>query len=621
MKILSSIFIGLLILKCLSSQAQSITNQRENFHPSENPENLLFDVNSVITQVPNQENKESKILIDLNNNSRGVIYKTQNGWIKFVETTSTSSFMNSEKSTLIDLKKQFCSFRGIDTLFSDDGIVYSSLVFSSYTYWAQKFTPGVECTLKAALIKSDGGGYADLYIWVDSVGLPGKILAGPISFQSTSWPNWDSVTLPNIATSSDFWIGINTSYPPDLCMDKKCDYPERIVGSEDGINWHLNSPGGDFLFRTLCVFTGERHDITVIRASSNPGPLLSLQDSVKISTIIRNLGTVIEDSCPITYIVNDENQNIVFSDTIIAPPLAPYNLDTINFDECWRPTQIGDYKISTVNLLVNDMVSDNNLKKIKGYVLVYPSVFHYDDGSMEGGIGLSLMGRCAMKFTPPYYPCKVESLKLYLVPFQKAYGLIIDDNGQNGSPGRILALDSICDSTGTFGWRTIEFSQQNIVIVSGSFYAAYQNPPNTDCWFLSDRTEPLTGLDWTFRDGLWHPEEEFCGEFAIRVTVNYPTDISEEKNRSKQSAFKIVPNPAMSNITFVVSFYNKAVLKIYNSMGQIVKHWDIDGDVVNKIVWDGCDTSGKKLSSGVYFAYFVSNSIKLSREFILLQCY
>ncbi len=511
--------------------------------------------------------------------------------------------------------------QNLDTLFNDDGIPHCYFDFGDVYWWAQRFTPGVLCTLKKALIITyDSGGAGDFYLWRDSAGVPGQVIFGPVRLVGGSHPYWEEIEIPNITIATDFWAGLRTSFPPYPCTDRRYDYPRRVAYSRDGVNWSVAEwmPWGDLMIRAVGKLTGARHDVAVWEISPGQSPLHPVGSDVLISTVVQNLGNGREDSCPILYRVYDEGGNPITTDTTFVS-LSPRQIDTAIFTRRWHPITSGEYRICVKNLLPNDVVQENNSRRIKGFVHRYPSLLRYDDGTFEGGFGLGVdsFGRFAMKFTPPYYPTKIESLKLYLADIEdslKAIGLIIDDDGPNGEPGTILCSEEI--TAREDGWYAINLSPYNVIITSGSFYAGYQNPPGWDCYFRGDMTSPLTGLDWCCFDGEWYPEEGRA-EWGIRVWVNFPQGINEEKGRDF-SQFKVLPMAGKTK-KFLIPVSGRTSLTIYNLKGKPCRKWIWEGKETKRVVWDTKDENNRDLPSGVYILFLKSQSGILRNKIVLLR--
>ena len=83
------------------------------------------------------------------------------------------------------------------------------------------------------------------------------------------------------------------------------------------------------------------------------------------------------------------------------------------------------------------------------------------------------------------------------------------------------------------------------------------------------------------------------------------------------------PNPftSMTNIELQVSCRD-AALCIYNANGRIVKSFHIPTsghNCTSKLGWDGCDDSGKKLSSGVYFVTVKAGDYSATEKLLLIR--
>ena len=512
------------------------------------------------------------------------------------------------------------TFEDYDTLYNDDGVPRTC--FGSVNWWAQKFSPGIPCTLKKALIMTNADigiskESGNLYIWGDASGMPGEILAGPIGFQGGSSPNWEEIEIPNLVIAEDFWVGFYTHYPPYPYTDQRYDFRGRIAYSENGNDWNIAEDFfGDLMLRVLCVLTGDRHDVAIWEILTSSGPLLPIESDITVSAVVQNLGNVGEDSCPIVYTVYNMTGNPIIGDTMIVS-LAVRQIANITFPRRWHTTTTGEYRIVAENLLPGDVIPENDSKGIKSFVHIYPSTLYYDDGGFELVclLGVDSVGRFAMKFTPPYYPCRIESLKLYLLENQKALGLIFDDDGPGSEPGRILAKEEFTATAR--GWYTIDFSSHNIMINSGSFYAAYQNPPGETCESVGDVNGPLTGLDWTYFDYFWIPEQG-TSEFGIRVCVNYPVHISEEES-NKRSQFKILTKLVKAPIRFSIYLNGKTVLTVYNLHGQVCRRWVLEGTGMSNLLWNLSDETGARLPPGIYFVILTSKSENIREKIVLLQ--
>ncbi|MDD5529180.1 MAG: kelch repeat-containing protein [bacterium] len=113
---------------------------------------------------------------------------------------------------------------------------------------------------------------------------------------------------------------------------------------------------------------------------------------------------------------------------------------------------------------------------------------------------------------------------------------------------------------------------------------------------------------WSIINGIpckWHP----------------PLQSIDEDKTYKSSEIKIYPNPGTKEINF--AFNNKASnvsIDIYDLSGRTVKRLNVsENKGMNTLVWDGRDTNGKKVSTGMYFYNVRGDRISQKGKFIILQ--
>lgn len=127
-------------------------------------------------------------------------------------------------------------------------------------------------------------------------------------------------------------------------------------------------------------------------------------------------------------------------------------------------------------------------------------------------------------------------------------------------------------------------SNSNIDITESSFYLTNKPAflPQQIDWpilgYPQEYNNGLNGAKIRFRDSL---EKSYC------FTINYPTNIRNEFQEQQPKNF--YPNPFNSAVKFIG--YSKAVLKIYNSIGQLIMSGAIESN--NEI-------NTEKWSPGIY---------------------
>jgi subtilisin family serine protease len=82
------------------------------------------------------------------------------------------------------------------------------------------------------------------------------------------------------------------------------------------------------------------------------------------------------------------------------------------------------------------------------------------------------------------------------------------------------------------------------------------------------------------------------------------------------------PNPfnLSTNISFALPVDSKISLKLYNVTGQLVKSFEDRYEAgVHTIVWDGTNTKGEAVSSGIYFYKLVAGDYSCTKKMVLVK--
>ena len=139
------------------------------------------------------------------------------------------------------------------------------------------------------------------------------------------------------------------------------------------------------------------------------------------------------------------------------------------------------------------------------------------------------------------------------------------------------------------------------------------------------------------QEGFWNPDSLGvlirAGETLVRVDhakllldFDYPTDVEEEEFSSPVRGFSLsqnYPNPfnPKTEISFSVWKRGPVSLAVYDIFGQKV---EVLVDAVlpagsYEIRWDGTDSEGRKLASGVYFCRLTAGGNSSTSKMILLK--
>jgi len=156
-----------------------------------------------------------------------------------------------------------------DTLrYDDDSLSYGLWLPGQDVYWAMRFTPAMDCTVKEAHIAiwvySGVAPTCTLIIWDDNNGEPGnRVFSTTFTASDSSW-NYVSITGPvAYAESIDFWIGYFLKTPGGVdtalaVVDSGVDYDDRNGVGVLGVWYTMNDLGGegDLVIRAFVEYSG-----------------------------------------------------------------------------------------------------------------------------------------------------------------------------------------------------------------------------------------------------------------------------------------------------------------------------------------------------------------------------
>ena len=121
----------------------------------------------------------------------------------------------------------------------------------------------------------------------------------------------------------------------------------------------------------------------------------------------------------------------------------------------------------------------------------------------------------------------------------------------------------------------------------------------------------------------WLVAFENDGTFEYFGPVNAVHDFEDEQPIIRTQLGNIYPNPmntgTLANIEIAVKADELAELKIYNIRGQVVRSYENITEGSQTIIWDGRDTSGRNVSSGVYFFNLTSLTSSTIKKTVLLR--
>jgi len=195
-------------------------------------------------------------------------------------------------------------------------------------------------------------------------------------------------------------------------------------------------------------------------------------------------------------------------------------------------------------------------------------------------------------FTPTTTPGRIIALEYNFYSGGYMQPLYWDIFGGDGDP-----IWSGARSYVTAGWNTFHVSD-TLIYFYGNF--------GVGCEFRDGSVAISTSTGGISNSYYWSGSawSSMSGDFAIRAIVEYaiPTQIAES-NRPENLELLVYPNPFNSscriNLKNIDHSDNRS-LDIYNIEGKLIRSIAIDRR--ESITWDGRDSNGHDMQSGLYFA-------------------
>jgi hypothetical protein len=125
-------------------------------------------------------------------------------------------------------------------------------------------------------------------------------------------------------------------------------------------------------------------------------------------------------------------------------------------------------------------------------------------------------------------------------------------------------------------------------------------------------------------DGNGLSEVIVSGNNQTRI-YEYEVGIAEDiKSKILFEKFRISPNPfrTRTQIKYAIDANEKPLLKIYDRTGRLVKSFNLESNIEHQessVVWDGTDSHGNRLPTGVYFIRIQSAANEQSMPVVLLR--
>jgi hypothetical protein len=161
-----------------------------------------------------------------------------------------------------------------------------------------------------------------------------------------------------------------------------------------------------------------------------------------------------------------------------------------------------------------------------------------------------------------------------------------------------------------------------------SFELSGENPSATS-WFGFDNYEPLVLRKGAIFEFDFNPDElnspGMSRDYVIKAVGRYQPDYSVYTHLmpGQVQLYNNYPNPfnPTTTINYDLSAATHVKLAIYNILGQNVKTLvDCYEDSGHKtVIWDGTDSFGRQVASGMYFYRLEAGDFSDSRKMVLMK--
>ncbi len=484
-----------------------------------------------------------------------------------------------------------------DTIIYDDGVPWWLVYYENVDiYWAVRFTPAMDCTVKQAHCALDtfGGGtgaLCTLIVWDDNAGEPGARVFETTFRVVPIWNIIDITTPVTYPESTDFWIGYFLEAPPDPGPDTTLSYEDN--GLNYGDRSYFNYMGAWYSFASqalpgdLCVRAYVEY-VSAANRDVGPDSITSPPDTVipdstySVLAWVHNYGDTNEVfgvECAIT--------PGVYVDTSLVLGLAPGGNIIVAFTD-WvvPPDDSTTYDICVTTLLSADMNPSNDTL-CKSIYAVAPAIHDVGVDSIASPPDTVDAG---MGYIPSAwfrnYGNRAEIFQVFCEIDSGGF-VVFSDTGAvfNLDPGnatQVAFATWTVPSEGGVTYNTCMWSALPADI----------NPANDT---LCKSSLSITGVN----EGVTAPRPL---ELALRQGTPNPF------SGATKIAYEI-PASAQVNIS------------IYDATGSLVKilvHAERSPGYYSE-VWEGRDERGRLVPEGVYFCRFSSGDVTSATKLVLVR--
>jgi hypothetical protein len=260
--------------------------------------------------------------------------------------------------------------------------------------------------------------------------------------------------------------------------------------------------------------------VTDAGSPDSRGFIMLPTDTRDLWAAVKNTGNQVAAGFNVYGWIMDTLGTVYYGDTVNIASLDPGAVDTAMFAPSWTPPSEMTYIFKAKVDLPGDGVDVNDSAMTEVLVVGYPGELTWVDGFTEMGMSWNGTGSgWANKFTPPQYPCLIQSVSARVettfAPPKTITVQLMDDDTPDGSPGTVLADTTFTVSSAAGAWYTYNLHPGHyFVFTDGSFFVGYIQNDASDPFIAMDFSEPKSRHGIRRYSSRSHPDRGVCERWS-----------------------------------------------------------------------------------------------------------
>ncbi len=358
---------------------------------------------------------------------------------------------------------------------------------------------------------------------------------------------------------------------------------------------------------------------------SNEGKFLSKNgNTFALTSAVKNVGNTGLGSFNVLTQVLAASNAIQVTNTTASNSLNQGDIQVINQPNPFVPTAAGIFRFRTTTQLAGDATPANDIKITELDVVdttTATTELAYENGISSTTTGISWSGGdggVANLFIPPFYPCDLTSVKVYIVADPNAVGYtmrIWDNSGLNGTRGNLLDSVVVLGGFVSPGFVTTALNAP-VRINSAGFYVEWVM--NGDQVALGqNQVAPFSNRSYEILGGTMSDYRYREVEDVMIRAIISKVSVGINENAAANGFGGIYPNPAQDyatiNIDAILVKGNKADVQLFDIAGKMVAESNQTIEA-NKIT-----ISVKELNSGIYTVKIKSGNSEATQKLSVIK--